>query len=101
MAAVETGNHFNVGKLLVKGATNIEEALDYAITLKQYKVCATLLMVMGAQMDDIKLVCKLYGAPNTYHVSLLQNLQFMYIYIVHVMRLLVYCTHFDVFTYMY
>ena len=68
-AAVVIGNHLNVGKLVVKGATNIQEALSDAKRLKKHEVRAMLLMVIAAQTNDRDLVLKLFGAPTQQHVS--------------------------------
>ena len=70
--AVEVGNHFNVGKLVVKGATNIQEALDDSKRLQKHEARAMLLLVIAAQTNDRDLVLKLFGAPtqkNMSHVS--------------------------------
>ena len=70
-AAVEVGNHFNVGKLVVKGATNIQEALSDSKRLKKHEARAMLLLVIAAQTNDRDLVLKLFGAPtqkNMQHV---------------------------------
>jgi len=61
MAAVDTGNHGNVGKLIYRGATCIDEALEKSRTLKMYSVTATLLIVKAAMVDDWILVRTLYG----------------------------------------
>ena len=63
IAAVRRGNHFNVGKLVVKGATNVDEALELATQLKKHKARAMLLLVKAAQTNDKDLVLKLFGAP--------------------------------------
>ena len=61
MAAVETGNHSNVGKLILRGASCIDEALDKSCKLKTYSVTATLLIVKAAMVDDQILILTLYG----------------------------------------
>ena len=63
IAAVEAGNHFNVGKLVVKGATNIDDALKKSIELRKHDVRAMLLLVIAAKENDKDLVLKLFGAP--------------------------------------
>ena len=62
-AAVNVGNHFNIGKLVVKGATNIQEALGDSKRLKKHEVRAMLLLIIAAQTNDRDLVLKLFGAP--------------------------------------
>ena len=59
-AAVTTGNHFNVGKLIVKGATNIDDALKQAIATKKYHATAMLLLVIAAMKGNRQLVLKLF-----------------------------------------
>lgn len=62
-AAVRNGNHFNVGKLVVKGATNVDDALRLSAELKRHEARAMLLLVKAAQNNDKDLVLKLFGAP--------------------------------------
>lgn len=72
MAAVEVGNHFNVGKLVVKGATNIQDALKSSQEKKKHEARAMLLLVIAAQGNDRDLILKLFGAPTqkaVQHVS--------------------------------
>ena len=59
-AAVTTGNHFNVGKLIDKGATNIDDALQQAITTKKYHATAMLLLVVATMKGNRQLVLKLF-----------------------------------------
>lgn len=59
-AAVTTGNHFNVGKLIVKGATNIDDALRQAVQTKKYHATAMLLLVIAAMKGNRQLVLKLF-----------------------------------------
>jgi len=61
MAAVETGNHSNVGKLILRGASYIDEALEKSRDLQKYSVIATLLIVKAAMYHDQNLVLMLYG----------------------------------------
>ena len=63
IAAVKAGNHINVGKLVVKGATNIDYALKKSIELRKHDVRAMLLLVIAAKENDKDLVLKLFGAP--------------------------------------
>ena len=60
-AAVKKGNHFNVGKLVIKGATNIDEALELSKQLRQHAARAMLLLVKAASTNDHNLVLKLFG----------------------------------------
>ena len=62
-AAVNVGNHFNIGKLVAKGATNIQEALGDSKQLKKHEARAMLLLIIAAQTNDRDLVLKLFGAP--------------------------------------
>ena len=66
IAAVEAGNHFNVGKLVVKGAINIDDALKKSIGLRKHDVRAMLLLVIAAKENDKDLVLKLFGV-STHH----------------------------------
>ncbi|XP_019851796.1 PREDICTED: leucine-rich repeat serine/threonine-protein kinase 1-like, partial [Amphimedon queenslandica] len=68
-AAVEVGNHFNVGKLVVKGATNIQQALDDSKEKQKHEARAMLLLVIAAQTNDRDLVLKLFGAPTQKNLS--------------------------------
>ncbi len=61
LAAVRVGNHFNVGKLVVKGAKNVDDALKLSAELKQHDARAMLLLVKAAQFNDKDLVLKLFG----------------------------------------
>ena len=63
LAAVMTGNHSIIGKLVIKGAANIEEALRLATTEKKHQTCAMLLLVMAAMNNDHSIVLKLFGEP--------------------------------------
>ena len=77
LAAVEMGNHFNVGKLVVKGATNVEDALKRAKELRQHDARAMLLLVIAAQSNDKDLVLKLFGAP-TQRVNQVSKIPIIY-----------------------
>ena len=61
LAAVESGSPSNVGKLILRGATNIDEALAKSRKEKQHAVTATLLIIEAAIENDKILVLKLYG----------------------------------------
>ncbi|XP_065919794.1 leucine-rich repeat serine/threonine-protein kinase 2-like [Dysidea avara] len=60
MAAVESGKHSNIGKLILRGASNIDEALEESRGLRKHKVTATLLIIKAAIENDKILVLKLY-----------------------------------------
>ena len=61
LAAVESGNPGNVGKLILRGATNVDSALAKSRSLQQHEVTAALLIIKAAMEDDRILVLKLYG----------------------------------------
>ena len=61
LAAVESGSPSNAGKLILRGATNIDTALAKSRKEKQYAVTAALLIIKAAIENDRILVLKLYG----------------------------------------
>ena len=61
LAAVHSGNSNNVGKLILRGAANIEEALEESKKLHKHVVTATLLIIKAALVNDIGLIKTLYG----------------------------------------
>jgi len=61
IAAVESGSHSNVGKLILRGASNIDRALEESRRLKRYTVTAALLLIKAAMEDDRNLVLQLYA----------------------------------------
>ena len=61
LAAVDSGSPSNAGKLILRGATNIDEALAKSRKVKQYAVTAALLIIKAAMENDKILVLKLYG----------------------------------------
>ena len=63
LAAVEKDNHFNVGKLIVKGADNIDDCLKRSKEDKKPHARAMLLLVKAAQGGNRNLVLKLFGEP--------------------------------------
>ena len=65
LAAVHSGNSNNVGKLILRGATNIDEALEESKKLQKHVVTATLLIIKAALVNDISLVNTLYGEENS------------------------------------
>ncbi len=62
-AAVDNDNHFNVGKLIVKGADNVDECLKLAKDDRKPHARAMLLLVKAAQDGNRSLVLKLFGDP--------------------------------------
>lgn len=62
-AAVKNDNHFNVGKLIVKGADNIEDCLKQSRDDLKPHARAMLLLVKAAMRGDRNLVLKLFGEP--------------------------------------
>ena len=69
IAAVNNDNPFNVGQLVTKGATNIEECLIKAMIEKKHNARAMLLLIKAARENDKDLVLKLFGASGNNHVS--------------------------------
>ena len=61
IAAVESGNHSSVGKLILHGASNIDQALEASCRLRKHVVTAAFLIVKAAMENDRTLVLKLYG----------------------------------------
>ena len=59
--AVENGSLSNVGKLILRGASNIDEALRESRRLQKHTVTAMLLLIKAAIENDQNLVLKLYG----------------------------------------
>ena len=60
LAAVESGSPSNTGKIILLGATNIDEALEKSRELQQHKVTAALLIFKAAMENDRNLVLMLY-----------------------------------------
>ena len=61
LAAVDSGSPSNVSKVVLCGATNIDEALERSRELQHHEVTATLLIIKAAMENDRILVLKLYG----------------------------------------
>lgn len=59
-AAVENDHHQNVGKLIVKGASNISEALKLSVNGKKVHATAMLMLVYTAMEGNCNLVRQLY-----------------------------------------
>ena len=56
-------NNANIGKLIIKGATNIDEALELAKRERKHNARAILLLVIAAIKNDRNLVLRLFGEP--------------------------------------
>jgi len=76
MTAVHCGSSSNVGKLILRGATNIEEALEESKRLQQHAVTATLLIIKAAHENDISLIRRVYGEETTTSKGDLMGLDF-------------------------
>lgn len=61
IAAVKTGNHTNVGKLIVKGAPNIAEALKLSVEKKKHQTTAVLLLATAAIQGNRHQIRVLFG----------------------------------------
>ncbi len=61
MAATRNDNHFNIGKLVVKGAKNLDACLEYAQTEKKPHARAMLLLIKAASSGNKSIVKKLFG----------------------------------------
>ena len=68
-AAVKNDNHFNVGELVVKGATNAKECLETAKEDKKHYTRAMLLLIKAARENDKDLILKLFSVSRRSHVS--------------------------------
>ena len=64
MAAVDNDNHYNVGKLIVKGADEIKKALKKSVDDKKPQARAMLLLVHAAMEGNRNLVLCLFGERN-------------------------------------
>ncbi len=62
-AATRNDSHHNIGKLIVKGATNLEECMDIAITEKKPQSRAMLLLVKAGMTGNKSIIQKLFGDP--------------------------------------
>ena len=63
VAATRNDNHFNIGKLIVKGASNREDCLETAIVEKKPHSRAMLLLVRAGDNGNKDIVKKLFGDP--------------------------------------
>ena len=59
-AAVQNDHHQNVGKLIVKGATNISEALKLSVNEKKIHASAMLMLVYAAMDGNCNLIRQLF-----------------------------------------
>ena len=61
IAATRNDNHHNIGMLIVKGATNIEECMDIAIREQKPHSRAMLLLVKAGITGNKSIIQKLFG----------------------------------------
>ena len=61
--ATRMDNHVIVGKLVMKGATNVMECIRIAKEGKKSHARAMLLLIMAAQTGNVAIVHKLFGEP--------------------------------------
>ena len=61
MAATRNDNHFNIGKLVVKGAKNLEECLEFAQKENKPHARAMLLLIKAASSGNKSIVQRLFG----------------------------------------
>ena len=61
MVATQNDNHFNIGKLVVKGAKNMEECLEYSQQNNKPHVRAMLMLIKEASTGNKAIVQKLFG----------------------------------------
>lgn len=62
-AAVKNDNHVNIGKLVVKGAKELQSCLQYAKDEKKPCARAMLLLIIAAQTGDKAIIQKLFAEP--------------------------------------
>lgn len=63
IAATRNDNHHNIGKLIVKGADNLEECMDIAIRERKPQSRAMLLLVKAGITGNKSIIQKLFGDP--------------------------------------
>ena len=61
MAATQNDNHFNIGKLVVKGAKNLEECLEYSQRNNKPHARAMLMLIKAASTGNKAIVQKLFA----------------------------------------
>ena len=62
-AAVKNDDHLSIGKLVVKGATELQACLQYAKEEKKPHACAMLLLTIGAKTGDKAIIQNLFDKP--------------------------------------
>ena len=62
-AAVKNDNQLNVGKLVIKGAKELQLCLKYAKDERKPHARAMLLLIIAAQRGDKAIIQKLFGEP--------------------------------------
>ncbi len=61
MAATRNDNHFIIGKLVVRGAKNVDDCLEFAQRENKPHACAMLLLIEAASSGNKSIVQKLFG----------------------------------------
>ena len=61
MAATLNNDHFNIGELMIKGAKNLEDCLEFAQRQNKPYAHAMLALIKAASSDDKAIVQKLFG----------------------------------------
>ena len=61
MAATRNDNHFNIGKLVMKGAKNLDDCLEFARRQNKPHTCAMLMLIKAASSGNKAIIQKLYG----------------------------------------
>ena len=61
MAATQNDNHFNIGKLVRKGAKNLEDCLEFAQRQNKPYAHAMLMLIKAASSGNKAIVQKLFG----------------------------------------
>ena len=61
MAATRNDNHFNIGKLVIKGAKNLEDCLEFAQRQNKPHARAMLMLIKAASSGNKGMVQKLFG----------------------------------------
>ena len=63
IAATNNDNHFNISKLVIKGADSLDECIEHARRNSKHHACAMLLMIKAAKIGNKAIVHKLFGEP--------------------------------------
>ena len=61
MAATQNDNHFNIGRLVVKGAKNLDDCLEFAQRQNKPYARAMLMLIKAASSGNKAIVQKLFG----------------------------------------